>query len=384
MEKDELKNILRNNIPQSKIPLHKIKRVEIPTTIVSGKIERIDMRDTAYGLAARGEYGKNVQSGVQNTPPGKYPLSAAQKDIIDHLATLTANPVAEYQAPIDMDPRVLTRHIKAVGYFLKADLMGACRVPETAYYSHDKQGNPVSPRFKNAVIIVMKKDWKTIRASKGNDWIGDPLSFQAYGHLALVAETLTNYIRRLGWEASPQYGPSFVNCYSVLLPPLLLAAGIGEVSRVGIILNPYLGLSYKAAAILTDMPIDPDLPVDFGLQAFCRSCRICAENCSSKAISFGDKVIYNGYETWKLNTQRCASYNFTNQNGTMCNKCIKVCPWSQPASFGHNLVRTVVMNIPVARTMAIQAAKLLDPAKSRREDKWWFDFEYKEGVIQKR
>jgi epoxyqueuosine reductase len=259
--------------------------------------------------------------------------------------------------------------------------MGACRVPESAYYSHDKQGNPIEPRYKNAIIIVMRKDLHAVRASTGRDWMGDPISFQAYQHLGMVAETLANYIRRLGWEASPQYGPSFVDRYSVQLPPLLLAAGIGEVSRVGIILNPFLGLGYKAAAVLTDMPILPDKPIDFGLQSFCQNCKICADNCPSQAISTGDKVMYNGYETWKLDTRRCASFNFTNKNGTMCNRCVKSCPWSNPTIWPHNLVRTMVMHSRIAQKIAIRAAYLLKPGEDHPDEKWWFDMEYVDDVI---
>jgi reductive dehalogenase len=259
--------------------------------------------------------------------------------------------------------------------------MGACRVPESAYYSHDKQGNPIEPRYENAILIVMRKELRAMRASSGKDWMGDPISFQAYQHLGMVAETLANYIRRLGWEASPQYGPSFVNRYSVLLPPLLLAAGIGEVSRVGIILNPFLGLGFKAAAVLTDMPIVPDKPVDFGLQSFCQSCKICAENCPSRAISTGDKVMYNGYETWKLDTRRCASFNFTNRNGTMCNRCVKSCPWSSPTTWPHNLIRTLVMHSRIAQTIASRAAYLLNSGNDHPDQKWWFDMEYIEDVI---
>jgi hypothetical protein len=95
---------------------------------------------TAHGLAERGEYGPAVQKGVQKSLPGKYPLSAAQKDVIDHIALINPNPVAANIAPVPEDPEVLTRHIKAVGLFLKADIMGTCQVPESAYYSHDKQG----------------------------------------------------------------------------------------------------------------------------------------------------------------------------------------------------------------------------------------------------
>ncbi len=364
--------------------MNRIKRVDTPTNRITNDVQRIDMRNTAYGLATRGEYGSVVQKGMQKTLPDKYPLSAAQKDIIDHIALMPSNPVANARAPIPQDPQVLTHHIKSAGYFLKADLVGTCQVPLSAYYSHDKQGNPIEPKYQNAVIIVMRKEWNAVHASQGSDWMGDPISFQAYQHVGMVAETLANYIRRLGWEASAQYGPSFVNRYSVLLPPLLIAAGIGEVSRVGIILNPFLGLAYKAAAILTNMPLVPDKPIDFGLQSFCQHCKICAQNCPSHAISSGDKVMYNGYETWKLNTQRCASFNFTNKKGTMCNRCVKSCPWSNPTTWQHNLVRDMVMRSNLAQRVAIRAAYALKSGDGHPEEKWWFDMEYVNDAIEMR
>ncbi len=386
---DRMENLIEDSLvnkqeQQGPFPMEKVKRVKEPTNLITDGIQRIDMRNTAYGLAARGEYGPAVQKGVQKSLPGKFPLSAAQKDMIDHIALMSANPVSGEKAPIPQDPEYLTQHIKSFGYFLKADIMGACKVPESAYYSHDKQGNPIEARNENAVVIVMRKELKAMRASTGHDWMGDPLSFQAYQHLGMVAETMANYIRRLGWDASAQYGPSFVNRYSVLLPPILLAAGIGEVSRAGIILNPYLGLAYKAAVVLTDMPIIPDQPIDFGLQDFCRDCKICAKSCPSKAISTGDKVMYNGYETWKLDTRRCASYNFTNKNGTMCNTCVKSCPWSNPSTFPHNLMRNLLIDIPFTRRIAIRIAEMLGERMTAPEQKWWFDMEYVDDVIESR
>lgn len=363
-------------------PMRVFKHVEKPTNFITNAIQRIDIRNNAYGLAVRGEYGPAVQKGAQRSLPGKFPISAAQKDILDHVALLNANPVAAEKAPIPQDPETLTSHIKAFSYFLKADLVATCRVPVSAYYSHDKQGNSIEPRYENAIVFLMRKELKAMRASSGHDWMGDPISFQAYQHLGLVAETLANYIRRLGWEALPQYGPSFVNHYTVLLPPLILAAGLGEVSRAGIILNPYLGLAFKAAAVLTDMPIVPDQPVDFGLQRFCQDCKICTEACPSHAISKGDKVMYNGYETWKLDTRRCASYNFTNRNGTMCNTCVKSCPWSNPSTFPHNLMRNLVIDIPLTRRIAIRIAETIGERMTAAERKWWFDMEYEGETIR--
>jgi reductive dehalogenase len=284
-------------------------------------------------------------------------------------------------APIPQDADALTRHVRALGYFLKADLVATCKVPSSAYYSHDKAGEPIRPQFENAIVLIMRKHLPTVQASTGTDWMGDPISFQAYARLALAAETIAGYLRRLGWDASPQYGPSFVDRYTLLLPPLLLAAGVGEVCRIGIILNPFLGPAYKAAAVLTNMPLVPDAPVDFGLQHFCQECTICADSCPSQAISAGDKVLYNGYETWKLNTQRCASYNFTHKHGTLCNRCVKSCPWSHPSSWPHNWVRTLVMRSTLARRTAIWLSSRVGRATGRPEDQWWFDLAYADGQL---
>lgn len=378
------RDILNDTGPAGWVPTGYFRRVDKPTNLVTDTVQRIDARDTAYGLAARGEYGPVVQRGVQRVLPEKYPLSAAQKDVIDYLALMAANSVASRVAPIPASPQALSRHMKALGYFLKADVVGLCHVPKSAYYSHDRHGNPIEPRFPNAIVIAMRKDWNTVRASTGSDWIGDPVSFQAYGHLALAAETMANYVRRLGWDASAQYGPSFVDRYAVLLPPLLLRAGIGEVSRVGIILSPVLGLGFKAAAVLTDMPLVEDGPIDFGLQRFCQDCRICAENCPSRAISTRDKVMYNGYETWKLDTRRCASFNFTSKKGTMCNRCVKCCPWTLPFRWPHTLVRRAVARSRLAQRVAIRAALLLKTGEAHPDEKWWFDVEYVGDVLEAR
>ncbi len=130
MENRAKRGVLNHKEQLGPFPLARIKHVDKPSTVITDAVQRIDLRDNAYGLAARGEYGPAVQRGVQKSLPGKYPLSAVQKDVIDHIALTNSNSVAPEIAPIPQDPQVLTRHIKAVGYFLKADIMGACQVPK--------------------------------------------------------------------------------------------------------------------------------------------------------------------------------------------------------------------------------------------------------------
>jgi len=374
---ENLPGILAGTRQLATFPIEKLRCVDRPTNLITDKVQRIDQRETAIARAGRGEYGSEVQKGVERLAE-RDPITEAIKDINRHMGAIKRNEIAAVKAPITSDPLVLSRHIKRLGYFLKADIIGICEPPKTAVYSHDRNGNPVNLNYKYAIVIVMRKDYRTVDASAGHDFIADALSIQAYEHLGLVAETISDYIKRLGYPALPQ---SAVSGYSVLMPLLLLWAGIGEVSRVGIILNPFLGLAFKAAAVLTDMPLVPDKPIDFGLQDFCRRCRKCATMCPSKAISTGDKVMYNGYETWKLKEKQCASFIMLNKRGFWCNTCVKVCPWTQPDTWPHRLVRWGVMRSGLARAVAIQGDRLFGHTKGNEPEKWWFDLVYQNGVL---
>ena len=69
-----------------------------------------------------------------------------------------------------------------------------------------------------------------------------------------------------------------------------------------------------------------DRPIDFGLQTFCSNCLKCARECPCDAIPFGDKVMFNGYEIWKPDVERCTRYRLTNAKGSACGRCMKTCP----------------------------------------------------------
>jgi len=371
-------------------PMHRLKRVDKPTTLITDNIQRFDCQQEAFMKAASGEYGPAVQKASKVFMPEKYPISAAQWKVLGKIASCRADETALHKAPIPEDPQILSRHIKRLGYFLGADIMGICHLPKYAIYSHDYTGNPIDIDYQNAIVIVMRKEYETIAASTGTDWIGDPVSFRAYLPIALIAEVIASYIKELGYPASPQSMAGTAHAqaigdtswYQVVMPPLLLWAGIGEVSRTHMILNPFLGVAYKASAVLTDLPLEPDKPIDFGLQDFCQHCTICAEACPARAISFGDKVMYNGYETWKIDERRCMSFLLTNPRGDICNLCTKVCPWTRPNTWPHNLVRWTNRHSGLTRRLAIKGARIIGRPKSNEKEKWWFDMTYADGVLK--
>ncbi|MFC2070769.1 4Fe-4S dicluster domain-containing protein [Chloroflexota bacterium] len=367
------RNILYNDEQLGPYPDQKLERVARPTNRIIGEIKRRDPREHALALARRGDYGSTVKKSIARMTV-REPLGAALIDVQAYINTIKNSAVALFKAPLPDDSRVISRHIKSLGYFLGADLMGICELPQSAVYTHDIKGNPIEVDYKYAIVFVVSKSMPTVNASSGYDWVFDPVSFQTYQRLTCQTEVTANYIRRLGYKAAA----SNISHYLTLMPQLVLMAGLGEVSRTGIILSPFIGLNYKAAAVLTDLPMEIDKPVDFGLQEYCRSCTICADECRSKAIPYGDKVQYNGYETWKLDEKKCASFCALNKYGNICGRCTKVCPWnrlkSSPLDFENWDGSTEKLFVDVEK----QAYKIRKDGSEHDEErtrKWWFDLE---------
>ncbi|MGI6730687.1 MAG: 4Fe-4S dicluster domain-containing protein [Anaerovoracaceae bacterium] len=367
------RDILYNNEQIGKYPLDKLKRVDKITTRYVGDVERRDPREHALAVPFRGDYGEKVKELAPKMTVSE-PLGASLVSMQRHINNFRQNEVAAKKAPIPDDPRVLARHVKSLGYFLGADMVGICELPQSAVYSHDMDGNPIEAPYKYAIVLLCRKDATTIEASCGYDWIFDPVSFQTYQRLACQTETMANYLRRLGHEAAP----SNMWNYLTLMPQLILEAGLGEESRMGIAVNPFVGGNFKSAAVLTNLPLEVDKPIDFGLQEYCKNCTICAEQCPTQAISYGEKEVYNGYEAWKMDERKCSTFNILNTKGCVCGRCTKFCPWgglnTDPEDFkdwdGTN---------ESLKAMADARAKAWREKNYKSEQetthKWWFDLE---------
>ncbi|MBI5445374.1 MAG: reductive dehalogenase [Deltaproteobacteria bacterium] len=380
-------------------PVHTLKRVDRPTTAIQAdRIQRVDERESGFNRSGRGDYGPFVKKERPRMVP-KHPLSAAlvtMQGMLGHLVdagqALPVNPapqngpmpslaaVAAQRAPGTDDPSKMARHIKETAYFLRADAVGICELPPYAVYSHSVfTGQPIDLTHKYAIGILVDQDWRTASAFSGRDWISNSMSFMSYSASGFIACLLADYIRRLGYPARAHHARN----YQVVLPPIFLLAGLGEMSRIGdIVVHPFLGPRFKGAVVTTDLPLAVDKPVDFGLQDFCSKCKKCARECPSGAISDGGKVLHNGYEKWPVDVKKCTSMRVANQKGCGCGTCIKVCPWSKPFTPFHRLVNWTMRNLPAARNLAIWGDDLLGYGKARPEQKWWLDVEDVDGSLQ--
>ncbi len=250
------RQVLLDNSQLGPYPLEKLPRVDRPTNRYVGEVQQRSQTENVFFRADRGEFGPKVQEGWWKVCD-QGPLLYAMNQFQVYLSKYSLPDESAERAPIPEDPRILTRHIKKFAYFLGADMVGICKLPKSAVYSEWPDGSPLELDAKYAIVLLNVKQTDAIRCSYGFEWIDDPISYQAYQRCACQAQVIASYIRKLGWKAET----SVLKRYHTLMPQLVIESGLGEASRLGIALNPFVGASFKVSGVLTDLPLEADKPM---------------------------------------------------------------------------------------------------------------------------
>jgi len=353
-------------------PFEKLKRVDQPTTYIDEpNVARVPKRTDMFARALFGDMGKALQDKAKG---GHYVRksapSFAQRRALGSFVLLQDGASADVPRPTDAERNAA--NLKAASYFLGIDATGISRCPDWTWYSHDANGAPIVPPHDQAVSMIVDQGYETMEGASGDDWIAVSQSMRAYLRFSLIGGVIAQHVRNLGYKAKAHT----VIDGEVLQPPLMLLAGLGEVSRIGeVILNPYLGPRLKSGVVTTDMPVAHDKPIDFGLQRFCEACNKCARECPSGAITAGPKLMFNGYEIWKSDSQKCTSYRIGTEGGAMCGRCMKTCPWNLEGLFSEKPFRWAAMNIPAAAPALAKLDDMVGNGGLNDIKKWWWDLE---------
>ncbi|MEP1229502.1 MAG: reductive dehalogenase [Litorimonas sp.] len=351
-----------------------IKRVDKPTTFMDEpRIPRVPKRTDMFARAIFGDMGRHVQDNTRN---GNYVRKNAAaygpRRPLAAFVLMQDGQVAPTISPTSLDAQRNADNMHGALYFLGADAVGISRCPDWVYYSHDAVGDEIAPYHENAISMVVDQGHETMEGAAGDDWIACSQSMRAYLRFSLLGGIIAEHIRQLGYSARSHT----VMDGEVLQPPLLLLAGLGEVSRIGeVILNPFLGPRLKSGVITTNMPLVHSKPIDFGLQSFCNSCNKCARECPSGAITAGPKTMFNGYEIWKSDSQKCTTYRVGQKEGAMCGRCMKTCPWNLEGLFAEAPFRWVASHLPMAAKPLAKLDDKLGNGQINPIKKWWWDIE---------
>ena len=208
-----------------------------------------------------------------------------------------------------------------------------------------EDGRRVIPgSMKYVIVLGFERGYEEISTSP--DSVAGLGTGMGYSMMAFTAPTLAEYIRNLGYNAIPTGNDT------ALSVPMAIDAGLGQLGRNGLLVHPEYGPRLALAKVITDMPLVPDQPIDFGLTGFCEVCDICAKNCPSGAISRGERsyegpTVSNnpGALKWYLDAERCM--RFWTDLGEDCSNCLRSCPFNIPPEKGFRLSRWLIKQTPV-------------------------------------
>jgi len=357
-------------------PMERIKRVpEATTLVIPEEIERVPVRAGGFPRAGHGDMGPKFQKELA-VFSYKTPQAQAYIQQIGEMVPYQDGEVAPERAPGTSDPDRNADALKAFAHHLGGDMVGVCEVPEYAWYSHNGKGEVITPRHKYGVVILLDQGYETMEGASGDDWVSGAQSMRAYMRGAQIAGLMAEHLRSLGFSSR-----SHTNRDSeVLHIPLVLEAGLGELSRIGeLVLNPFVGPRFKSVVLTTDMPLTPDRKIDFGLQDFCNKCTKCARECPCGAIEFGDKIMFNGYEMWKPDVEKCTKYRLGNMRGSACGRCMKTCPFNIEGVLAERVFLWSAIKLPFTRKFIANLDDKVGNGSINPIKKWWWDLEFKDG-----
>jgi reductive dehalogenase len=253
-------------------------------------------------------------------------------------------------APVLDTPEANARVVKKAARFLGADLAGICYAHPNLIYSHkyDRQTMEHVPLELpegciHAIVMAVQMDYEAMRYSP--DAIAGAATGLGYSRQAMLANLMAAFVRGLGYQAVPCGNDTALSI------PLAIAAGLGELGRMGLLIAEKYGPRVRICKVFTDLPLAHDSYRPFGVKQFCTLCTRCASRCMSRAIPFGNPTLegpswsnHSGVMKWYIYPEKC--FEYWGQNRMDCTTCVRVCPFNKPLGLHYDVVRYFIKRLP--------------------------------------
>ena len=203
------------------------------------------------------------------------------------------------------------------------------------------------------------------------DRAGYEMTFMAYTRMM-------RFIKGLGYDAFD---------FQLIAPviPSAISAGLGELGRMNRMVNPIFGGNVRIGAVLTDLPLAVDKPIDFGLQKFCVKCKKCATSCPANALSKAEQPYWEtadprqipGKKTYFENNKACVGWQ--SHKDVYCSTCMSVCPWSkQDKIWLHEVAHIMAAKMPGLGKALVKLDDLFGYGRitNGRDIKKWWDLDH--------
>ena len=259
------------------------------------------------------------------------------------------------------------RTVKRASRFLGADLVGIAPFDERWVYekwfdfkdvieghanepTHEDAAFPFQP--KSVISLAFEMDYD---ATMTPGYVMDAAAGREYSHMAEAGHKIATFLNHLGYRAIPCGNDTAMSI------PIALQAGLGEMSRMGTMISEKYGSRIRLAKVFTDLEMDFDKPITFGVWEFCKKCKKCADACPGQAISLDDEPSmepktgsissHPGVRKWYHHNEKC--FGVWEKNGASCGICLAVCPYNKLDTWVHAVAK-VAVGVPVGRDFARQ------------------------------
>jgi reductive dehalogenase len=283
-----------------------------------------------------------------------------------------------------------TRMVKRVARYFGADMVGIAPLDRRWFFSHAFWANGTHKEIVFQPTEAPEETEEQLIVPEGMKWIiimgtwmnpdvirytPSPLGCAetriSYSRMGLLVSGVAEFLRGLGYNAIPSINDLALNI------PMAIEAGFGEQGRNGKLISPIYGPSIRISKVITDLPLERDNPIRFGVTEFCEICQKCAEDCPVNAIPTGERTwerpnISNnpGVYTWHLDNETCRRY-WSLGNGTNCTTCIRSCPFTKHPGVVHDITRTFISNAPILNPLWRRLDDTFGYGKQRDATRFW-------------
>ena len=212
--------------------------------------------------------------------------------------------------------------LKTLALSLGADLVGFCDLRDTPArgFSHLPYGISIAVKLSDEILATIENapSFVYFQHYRTANSLLDQIAFR------VSRETEKLGYRALPIAASQSLGKN--NPYEGVFPHKTAAvkSGLGFVGKSGLFLSEQYGSKLRLATILTDMPLQRELPL---IENGCGACTLCKDACPAGAI-YGEPPTLSGERNY--DAEKCSKYmkeHFQDiGRGSVCGVCIKACP----------------------------------------------------------
>lgn len=242
---------------------------------------------------------------------------------------------------------------------------------ETGYEDEERRVIPYRAEW----VVVYAAQMSDIALKRAPTKIAQMATTEAYQRGLMIQNNVQEFLRGLGYQG---LGEAVLNGLGIG-PAFAVMGGLGELSRLNRVITPEYGPMVRLFKLITDLPLEPDKPIDAGIAQFCKTCKKCAEACPPSALSFETEPGWEpvggwgnpGHQAWFEDAIRCKRY-WNEELGTNCGICFAVCPFSKRnMSFMHDLVRMQIAMAPALNEITRNMDDAFGYGVQKNPDAWW-------------